>query len=455
MSLNVAMVTTFYPPWSFGGDAIGVERLAHGLARRGHRVTVIHDQDAFFALASGRVPGPARATPPGLQVVSLRSRHGFASSLLNHQVGRPVVHGRKIAQLLSGGRFDVVQFHNVSLIGGPGILQYGTGVKLLMAHDHWLVCPSHVLWRHARERCDRRECLKCVVKHGRPPQIWRYTGHLERELRHVDALIAMSEFSRAKHREFGFSREMEVLPYFLPDDSGSDGGAAARAEPASAAASGTPGRSVDSPHPRPYFLFVGRLERIKGLDDVIPLFADAADFVQGLTADLVIAGEGDHAPLLRDLALGSPRVRFLGRVAADELAPWYRHALALIVPSVCFETFGIVLIEAFRQRLPVVARRLGPFPEIVKQAQAGELFESREELVGALLRLERSAELRAREGEAGFAAWKAHWSESVVVPRYLEIVRRVAERKGRGDVAAKCGTEATGATGPAPGDSRS
>jgi hypothetical protein len=33
---------------------------------------------------------------------------------------------------------------------------------------------------------------------------------------HIDAFIALSEFSRAKHREFGLSAEMEVLPYFLP-----------------------------------------------------------------------------------------------------------------------------------------------------------------------------------------------------------------------------------------------
>lgn len=424
MSLRVAMLTTFYPPWSFGGDAIGVERLAHGLVRRGHRVTVIHDQDAWFTLAPGRTPRAPRAPPPGLEVVSLRSRLGFASSLLTHQLGRPVVHGRRIARILGDGGFDVVQFHNVSLLGGPGLLKQGRGVKLLMAHDHWLVCPSHVLWRHARERCDRRECLKCVVKHGRPPQPWRYSGYLERELRHVDAFIAMSEFSRAKHREFGFRREMEVLPYFLPDD---DGGATAGAPP----------------HPRPYFLFVGRLERIKGLDDVLPIFADAKSDANAVAADLVVAGEGEHGPQLRELAHGSPRVRFLGRVAVDELATWYRHALALIVPSVCFETFGIVLIEAFRQRLPVVARRLGPFPEIVERAQAGELFETREELIGALLRLERSAELRARDGASGFAAWKAHWSESAVVPRYLELVRRVAERKGLDEIAAKCGMAAT------------
>jgi glycosyltransferase involved in cell wall biosynthesis len=440
VSLRVAMLTTFYPPWSFGGDAIGVERLAHGLVRRGHRVTVVHDQDAYFTLAPGRLPPAPRAPPAGLEVVSLRSRLGFASNLLTHQFGRPVVHGRRIARLLEEGRFDVVQFHNVSLLGGPGLLGYGRGVKLLMAHDHWLVCPSHVLWRHARERCDRRECLKCVVKHGRPPQLWRTSGYLERELRHVDAFIAMSEFSRAKHKEFGFPREMEVLPYFLPDEGEGERAGATETGGASPATSSA---AAASPHPRPYFLFVGRLERIKGLDDVIPIFAEAKNDENGIRADLVVAGEGEHGPLLRDLAHGSPRVRFLGRVAVDELANWYRHALALIVPSVCFETFGIVLIEAFRQRLPVVARRLGPFPEIVERARAGELFETKEELVDALLRLERSAALRARAGESGFAAWKSLWSESAVVPRYLDLVRRVAERKGLDDVAAKCGTAAT------------
>ena len=119
--------------------------------------------------------------------------------------------------------------------------------------------------------------------------------------------------------------------------------------------------------PRPYFLFVGRLEKIKGLDDVIPLFRNYPD------ADLLIAGDGEYAPTLKVAAAGIDNVRFLGRVAPDELRRYYQHAIALIVPSVCFETFGIILIEAFKQSTPVIARRIGPFPEIVDRAE-GESF---------------------------------------------------------------------------------
>ena len=97
---------------------------------------------------------------------------------------------------------------------------------------------------------------------------------------------------------------------------------------------------------------MGRLERLKGLDDVIPVFRDFTG------ADLVIAGDGEHGEVLRGLGRGIDSVKFLGRLAPEALTAYYRHAIALIVPSVGFETFGIILIESMRQGTPVVARRI-------------------------------------------------------------------------------------------------
>ena len=48
--LSFCHLTTFYPPHNFGGDGIGVQRLARALVRRGHRVTVVHDTDAYHSL---------------------------------------------------------------------------------------------------------------------------------------------------------------------------------------------------------------------------------------------------------------------------------------------------------------------------------------------------------------------------------------------------------------------
>lgn len=407
--LDFCFLTTFYPPFHFGGDGIAVRRLAAALGRRGHRVTVVHDVDAYRFLAGGDPPGdPSPPRDEGVEVLPLESGLGRLSPLLTHQVGRPVATGSRIRKILDGRRFDVIHYHNISLIGGPGLLALGDAVKVYTAHEHWLVCPTHVLWRHGREACPARECTRCVLRTGRPPQLWRYTGYLERELAHVDLFLALSEFSREKHRELGFPREMEVLPCFLPERVDS------------------PGAEDRSPHGRPYFLFVGRLERIKGLDDVLPLFEGRGD------ADLLVAGDGSDGPRLRELARENPRIRFLGRVDSERLDPLYRNAEALIVPSVGFETFGMTIIEALRHGTPVIARRIGPFPEILEASGAGELFETPAGLRNAMEHLRANRTRREAMASAARRTFVERFSERAVVPRYLELLSRVgAGTEGR------------------------
>lgn len=398
--LRFGMVTTFYPPFSFGGDGIAVQRLAQALVRCGHEVTVLQPVDAYTVLHQGPEPEIAE-TSDGVEVVRVRSALQRLSVFLMQQTGRPVLAGRTIARMLDRRTFDVINFHNISLAGGPGILAHGRAIKLYMAHEHWLVCPMHVLWRHKRERCASRQCVRCSLRNRRPPQLWRYTDLLERQLHHVDAVIALSDFSRDKHREFGLPRPMEVINCFLPDTSAKIS-------------------ACESPHARPYFLFVGRLDVIKGLDDVIPVFRRYCG------ADLLVVGDGEHGSTLRLLAAGCDRVHFLGRLPFAELDRYYRHALALVAPSVCFETFGIVLIESFRQGTPVLARRVGPLTEIVERSGAGLLFGGPDELEGAMHMLQEDAALRGRMAAAALASFDHYWSERVVVRQYLDVVARIA-----------------------------
>ena len=401
--LRIASITTFYPPYSFGGDAVDVQRTARALARRGHEVTVIYDRDAYRSVAKGREPEPP-PTDPEVEVIALESRLGTLSALLTHQFGRPVMHGAALDRLDRERRFDVVLLNNVSLVGGPGILGFGReAVRIYIAHEHWLVCPSHVLWRFTDEACDDRDCLRCVLASKRPPQLWRYTGTLTRALEQVHAFIARSEFSRRKHREFGFPREMEVVPYFVP----------------------LPEQPFDgpSPHGRPFFFFAGRLESIKGVDDLIRAFPVDCG------ADLLIAGDGTQEGELRTLAAGRPGIQFLGRLSLDRLSAYYRHALATVVPSRCYETFGLVVAEAFAQGTPVIARDIGPLPELVRSAEAGATFATADELASVLRRFAADPDGTRRLGAVAREAVARLWSEDPVVSRLLEIVEREQGRR--------------------------
>jgi glycosyltransferase involved in cell wall biosynthesis len=127
--LRFCMVTTFYPPRSFGGDAVAVQSLARALVRVGHHVTVICDDDAYRTLSDNHDPA-APDGDDGVVVHRLTSKLGALAVGLTQQTGRPIVHAATLRRLLDEGGFDVIHYHNLSLVGGPAALAFGRGVKL-------------------------------------------------------------------------------------------------------------------------------------------------------------------------------------------------------------------------------------------------------------------------------------------------------------------------------------
>ena len=131
---------------------------------------------------------------------------------------------------------------------------------------------------------------------------------------------------------------------------------------------------------------------------------------------------------------GSPArqagIRFLGHQNADELRHLYRNAVAVVVPSVCYEVFPMVVLEAFRQGTPIIARELGPFPEIVVRSQGGLLFKTDAELGAALASLAGDRSHRDALGQAGARAFKEYWHESIAMDSYLGVIREIADRRG-------------------------
>ena len=146
-----------------------------------------------------------------------------------HQTGQMGTLRKEIEELLDQGKFEVIHFHNVSLIGGPAVLNAGPSVKavrLMTAHEHWLLCPLSLLWKRNREVCDRPACVTCTLSAGRPPQLWRHTGLRDKMLAQLDALIVPSIHTRNIHCDRGVQRDITHLPYFLSDEEGTQAASA-------------------------------------------------------------------------------------------------------------------------------------------------------------------------------------------------------------------------------------
>jgi len=405
MALRFCMVTTFYPPYHFGGDGVFVYRLSELLAGQGHRVDVVHSVDAY-RLAHPAEPEVAFTHHPNVTVHRLETRRPSLSALAAHQLGRPGVYRKRLREILQGGRYDVIHYHNVSLMGAPAVLGMGSAaVKLYTTHEYWLVCPTHVLFKFDREACARRQCLACTLHSKRPPQAWRYTGAVRRGLGHVDCLLVPSKFAIERHREAGIDRPMVHLPHFVPEVQEQGGEVSGEG----------PG---DGPDEGSYFLYVGRLEKLKGVQDLIRLFAGYR------AARLLIVGEGTYGGALREQAKDLAHVKFLGKVHPSELAGLYRGAVAVLVPSLCYETFGLTAAEALTHGTPAIVRRIGALTEIVEQSGGGFAFGDMTECRDAMERL-RSDGLRRREmGRRGRGAAAGLWSPASHLEQYLGIVER-------------------------------
>jgi glycosyltransferase involved in cell wall biosynthesis len=174
------------------------------------------------------------------------------------------------------------------------------------------------------------------------------------------------------------------------------------------------------------WLAVGRLSHYKGFDVLIRALADVSD------AQLAIVGEGECATALRKTASAcgvADRVRFLGSVDDATLLAAYATADAFALPSLNRgEAFGLVLLEAMRARLPIVASAIpgSGIGEVVADGETGVLVPPGDAaaLAAALARL-RDANLRRRMGAQGRRRFEARFTLERSAQRWLALYEDV------------------------------
>ena len=401
-TLKFCFITTFFPPHNVGGEGMAIYRLANLLAQKGHFVDVFYCLDSYRILQKHPLKGDF-PVHPNIKIYPLKSFAGIFSPLLTQQTGFPFFKNDLVKKLKTEN-YDVIHYHNMSLIGFKTI-SYGKVTKLFTIHDHWLICPMHALWKFNREVCQKKSCLQCQIREGKPPQLWRYTNSLPKSLLEVDCFIAPSKYILEKLLESGLKIPIKQIPHFLPTNE-------IKMD-----------LTDEKIYSRPYFLFVGRLNKIKGVQNLIPVFKKLPEF------DLLIAGEGEYQETLINLADNSQNIKFLGGVSPQNLKSLYKNATAVVIPSICPETFGLTTIESFAMKTPVIVNNLGALPEIVEKSNAGFIFDGETKLTEAILKLGNNSSLRDELGKNGYAAFLEYWSEDAHLSQYLNLIEELGQQK--------------------------
>src|SRR5262249_2945725 len=142
---------------------------------------------------------------------------------------------------------------------------------------------------------------------------------------------------------------------------------------------------------RPTVLFVGRLEKRKGLRFLLRAWPNVLERVPN--ARLVVVGRGRPLEGYRRFALGqgwSPDdVLVAGYVASEDLPRYYQSADVFCAPNTGQESFGIVLLEAMAAGAPIVASDIPGYRDVVSHGSQGFLVQPQDPsaIADSLIRL--------------------------------------------------------------------
>ena len=269
---------------------------------------------------------------------------------------------RKFGQLLDDKKPDIVyimQFHNKI---SPSIIDAAKKRGIPIIHrisDFQYMCPNALFYNDRTGLCEdclkgkRWSCVKnkCVVNssvYSGIKMAAKWLHDMMGVTKKVDAFVVPSMFTISKLHEYGISMEnLHHIPTFF---------------------------NLKEEDPQvehnPFILYVGRIEKQKGLMTLVKAFA-------GSEYNLKIIGfsnDGYEDELKAYLEGKYHHIEFLGRKSFEEIVPYLKSCLCTVVPSEWYDNFPNVILESFAYKKAVIATDIGSLPELVVDGETGFSF---------------------------------------------------------------------------------
>lgn len=261
-------------------------------------------------------------------------------------------------KIIKKEKIDILHIHNTLPLISPSIYYccIGTDAKIVQTlHNFRLLCPAATFTKNNKvcEACVEKNLL-CSIKNKCYRNslvettvsalnliIHRILGTYNR----VDAFISLTEFNKKKFSKLISEQKIFVKPNFVSSQCESTGN-------------------------REYFLFLGRLDELKG----IMLLLNAW---KGIKEDeLWIVGGG---PLEKNIiefikSNNIKNIKLLGYKDKKDVMQIISNAKALVVPSQWYEGFPMIIAESFSLGKPVISGNIGNLSEIIENEVNGLLF---------------------------------------------------------------------------------
>lgn len=276
----------------------------------------------------------------------------------------------KVKQIVKNNNIDIVHVHNTLPLVSPSVYYAARKYNIPVVqtvHNFRLVCPGATFTRDNKicEECVNKGLI-CAIKNKcyRNSFIQSLVSvinlgfhRIMGTYKKIDGYIALTEFNKSKLSTLVESNKIFVKPNFVDFEN----------------------KDIVSIDKRKYFLYLGRIDKLKGIDLILKAWKDIKD------EELYIVGTGPFEEDAKRYVNSNnmKNVKFLGFRNKDEVKQILNKAKALIIASQWYEGFPMTILEAFSVGTPVIAGNIGNIKNIIEDRKSGLLFkyDSSEELV--------------------------------------------------------------------------
>lgn len=385
--MKIVFLQDDFPPMSFGGAGISTYELALGMQKAGHEVSVI--------TTCRKESDAGEIEYHGLKIFRIASDYSPRWRAYVSIYNAPVV--RQVEQLLEKINPDVVQINNVHFYLSYHCLklanQYAK-VVVFTARDVMAFNFGKLATKQYLEKFDYRTSWRDQMKQSKKrwnPFLYFF---VRRYLRYADRICAISNALKDALMVHGVSDVTVIYNGIAVDEWTVSELAISEL------------KTKHGLHGKKILFFSGRLNESKGGSKLIQALPHIVREVPNTV--LLVAGAVDEYAqrMMREaenLGVGSALI-FTGWIDRDDIKVAYGASDVVLMPSLCFDAFGRVNIEAMASRKPVVSTQYGGSREVVEDGVSGYIIDPRDSnsIAEKVIDLLTNPEKAKQFGEVGY-----------------------------------------------------
>lgn len=347
--MKVIIVNTFYSPDIYGGAEISIQKLSEQLVKKGNEVNVIvtSNEDKIDIINNVKI---IRIKINNIyDTIEAKGKSGLSKGIYKAIDLYNVFNYIKLKKIIEEINPDVIHTNNLYGISTV-IWKIAKRKNIKIVHsirDYALLCP----FVH----------LSCINKECKVEKLCSfYKKNRNKQCSQVDEAVYISNTVEEIFKKYNYFNKSNTNVIYNSIDFDID------------KVRELVNKKINKTKKTTEFVYIGTLDYHKGIDLLLEAFSE----INNENIILNIAGKGPLENLVKKYDERYNNIFYKGFLKQDEIDNFLAEQDILIAPSKWIEPFGRVILDAYKNALPVISSNEGGFIETVIDEKTGLLFKN-------------------------------------------------------------------------------